>query len=238
MERPQTPRVPVVVVDVPARTVFPRAFFQPPAIPPQLHAQLPGNPCLRTQLPWPTSPAVTTCWASPSMPRATRSSSAIPTLPACGSPKSPATTANCHSSQSPNTAGVAALDLLRHLGMSDRGIEMEIHKKMPFGSGLGSSAASAVAGAFAVNCLIGEPLTKQQLLPFAMAGEASADGAWHADNVGPESVRRDRVHPVERRTGRGIDPRPGKPVGGGCAPGHRDSHQGGARRSCPRKSRW
>lgn len=84
-----------------------------------------------------------------------------------------------------NTAGVAALDLLRHLGMTDRGIEMEIHKKMPFGSGLGSSAASAVAGAYAVNKLIGEPLSKQQLLPFAMTGEASADGAYHADNVGP-----------------------------------------------------
>lgn len=84
-----------------------------------------------------------------------------------------------------NTAGVAALDLLKHLGMLDLGIEMEIHKKMPFGSGLGSSAASAVGGAYAVNCLIGEPLTKKQLLPFAMTGEASADGAWHADNVGP-----------------------------------------------------
>lgn len=84
-----------------------------------------------------------------------------------------------------NTAGVAAMDLLRHLGMTDRGVEMEIHKKMPFGSGLGSSAASAVAGAYAVNKLIGEPLSKQQLLPFAMAGEASADGAWHADNVAP-----------------------------------------------------
>jgi len=84
-----------------------------------------------------------------------------------------------------NTAGVAAGDLLRHLGMLDRGVEMEIHKKMPFGSGLGSSAASAVAGAYAVNHLIGEPLTKKQLLPFAMAGESSADGAWHADNVAP-----------------------------------------------------
>lgn len=84
-----------------------------------------------------------------------------------------------------NTAGVAALDLLHHLGMTDRGIELEIHKRMPFGSGLGSSAASAVAGAYAVNKLIGEPLSKKQLLPFAMAGEASADGAWHADNVGP-----------------------------------------------------
>ena len=84
-----------------------------------------------------------------------------------------------------NTAGVAALDLLKHLGMMDRGIEMEIHKKMPFGSGLGSSAASAVAGAYAVNKLIGEPLSRKQLLPFTMAGEAFADGAWHADNVGP-----------------------------------------------------
>lgn len=84
-----------------------------------------------------------------------------------------------------NTAGVAALDLLRHLGMSDTGIELEIHKKMPFGSGLGSSAASSVAGVYAVNKLIGEPLSKKQLLPFAMQGEVSADGAWHADNVGP-----------------------------------------------------
>lgn len=84
-----------------------------------------------------------------------------------------------------NTAGVAALDLLNHLGKSELGIEMEIHKRMPFGSGLGSSAASAVAGTFAVNALIGSPLSKKQLLPFAMTGEASADGAWHADNVGP-----------------------------------------------------
>ena len=84
-----------------------------------------------------------------------------------------------------NTAGVSAQDLLRYLGKSDLGIEMEIHKKMPFGSGLGSSAASAVAGVYAVNVLLGEPLTKKQLLPFAMTGEASADGAYHADNVGP-----------------------------------------------------
>ena len=44
-----------------------------------------------------------------------------------------------------NTAGVAAMDLLKHLGMLDLGIELEIRKKMPFGSGLGSSAASAVS---------------------------------------------------------------------------------------------
>ncbi len=84
-----------------------------------------------------------------------------------------------------NTAGVAAHALLRHLGKSEVGIEMEIHKKMPFGSGLGSSAASAVGGAFVINRLLGDPLTRRQLLPFVVAGEAAADGAWHADNVGP-----------------------------------------------------
>lgn len=84
-----------------------------------------------------------------------------------------------------NTAGFAALSLLSELGMNDLGIEMEIHKKMPFGSGLGSSAASAAAGVFAVNELLGQPLDKPSLLPFAVAGEQIADGAYHADNVGP-----------------------------------------------------
>ncbi|MFM8903859.1 MAG: homoserine kinase, partial [Verrucomicrobiota bacterium] len=56
---------------------------------------------------------------------------------------------------------------------------------MPFGSGLGSSAASAVCGAFVINHLLGSPLSRRQLLPFVVAGEAAADGAWHADNVAP-----------------------------------------------------
>lgn len=84
-----------------------------------------------------------------------------------------------------NTAGYAALKLLEHLGETERGIEMEIHKKMPFGSGLGSSAASAVAGVMAVNELLGCPLKKRELLPFAVLGEQIADGAYHADNVAP-----------------------------------------------------
>ena len=84
-----------------------------------------------------------------------------------------------------NTAGYAALQLLKSLGKEDLGIEMEIHKKMPFGSGLGSSAASAAAGVFAVNELLGQPLNKQELLRFAVEGEQIADGAFHADNVGP-----------------------------------------------------
>ena len=83
-----------------------------------------------------------------------------------------------------NTAGFAAKQLLLHLAET-RGIELEIHKKMPFGSGLGSSAASAVGGVVAVNALLGQPLSRQELLPFAVLGEQIADGAYHADNVAP-----------------------------------------------------
>ena len=84
-----------------------------------------------------------------------------------------------------NTAGVAAYELLKHLGETDRGIEMEIHKKMPFASGLGSSAASAAAAVMAINEILRRPLEKRALLPFAVLGEQAADGAFHADNVGP-----------------------------------------------------
>ncbi len=84
-----------------------------------------------------------------------------------------------------NTAGVAALRLLEHLGETGRGIALEIHKKMPFGSGLGSSAASAAAAVMVVNELLRRPLSKRDLLPFAVEGEQAADGAWHADNVAP-----------------------------------------------------
>ncbi|MCI4670522.1 MAG: homoserine kinase [Bacteroidia bacterium] len=84
-----------------------------------------------------------------------------------------------------NTAGVAAKALMEDLGVV-RGIEMEIHKGIPIGSGMGSSACSAVAGAFAVNELMGKPLKKKELLPYALKGEAIASGgAIHADNVGP-----------------------------------------------------
>ncbi|MBB4078777.1 homoserine kinase [Lewinella aquimaris] len=84
-----------------------------------------------------------------------------------------------------NTAGMAALRLLQHLGEEGRGIELEIHKKMPFGSGLGSSAASAAGATVAVNELLGAPLTRESLLYFTVLGEEVADGSFHADNVAP-----------------------------------------------------
>jgi homoserine kinase len=83
-----------------------------------------------------------------------------------------------------NTAGVAAISLLKSLDISDNsGIELELFKNMPLGSGLGSSAASAVAAVVAVNHLLGEPYTKKELLPFAVAGEYVSCGASHADNA-------------------------------------------------------
>ncbi len=87
-----------------------------------------------------------------------------------------------------NTAGYSAQRLLEHLGEEKRGIDMEIHKKMPFGSGLGSSAASAVAGVMAINELLKRPLEKRELLHFAVLGEQLADGAYHADNVAPSLI--------------------------------------------------
>jgi homoserine kinase len=84
-----------------------------------------------------------------------------------------------------NTAGYAALRLLAFLGKSNLGIYIDIHKKMPFGSGMGSSAASAAGAVHAINLLLGQPLKKIELLKFAVEGEQIADGAYHADNVAP-----------------------------------------------------
>jgi len=83
-----------------------------------------------------------------------------------------------------NTAGVAVLALLEHLEES-QGVDIELHKRMPLGSGLGSSAASSVAALYATNQLLGGPLKKEEMLPFAMKAEASACGSPHADNVAP-----------------------------------------------------
>lgn len=83
-----------------------------------------------------------------------------------------------------NTVGVAIAKYLKHINYK-QGLEISLNKKMPLGSGLGSSAASAVAGVFAVNQLLGMPMTQEELLPFAMEGERMACGSAHADNVAP-----------------------------------------------------
>jgi homoserine kinase len=84
-----------------------------------------------------------------------------------------------------NTVSAIAKQYLAHIGRPDVGVEIELHKKMPIGSGLGSSSASTVAGLFAINALFDSPLTNMELVPFAMKGEELACGYGHADNVAP-----------------------------------------------------
>ena len=81
-----------------------------------------------------------------------------------------------------NTAGLAALSVWRFLvekhGVdSDIGIELEIRKKIPVDSGLGSNEALAVAGGMAVNEFFGGLLTKRELLPLLAAAEYGVLGA-------------------------------------------------------------
>ncbi len=82
-----------------------------------------------------------------------------------------------------NTASVAADALLKQID-ADCGVLLTLVKGLPLASGLGSSAASAVAAAVAVNALFGEPLAREDLLPACLEGEAAVSG-YHADNVAP-----------------------------------------------------
>ncbi|WP_316804612.1 homoserine kinase [Pedobacter nototheniae] len=84
-----------------------------------------------------------------------------------------------------NTVSASVQHYLKHINRLDIGVEIELHKKMPIGSGLGSSSASTVAGLFAINKLMGDLLTPAELVPFAMKGEELACGYGHADNVAP-----------------------------------------------------
>jgi homoserine kinase len=84
-----------------------------------------------------------------------------------------------------NTVSASVQHYLNYIGKSDFGLDIELHKKMPIGSGLGSSSASTVAGLFAVNTLFDDLLSNKELVPFAMKGEELACGYGHADNVAP-----------------------------------------------------
>lgn len=83
-----------------------------------------------------------------------------------------------------NTAGMAVQSLWQQL-RPDFGVELSIDKGIPRGSGLGGSAASAVAAVVAANELLEAPLAREALLPHAVAGESVASGSPHADNAAP-----------------------------------------------------
>ena len=83
-----------------------------------------------------------------------------------------------------NTAGMAVAAMAEALDL-DFGFELTIEKGIPLGSGLGGSAASAVAAVFAANALLDDPVDPLRLLRFAMRGEMVASGTAHIDNIAP-----------------------------------------------------
>ncbi|RZJ51002.1 MAG: homoserine kinase [Chryseobacterium sp.] len=85
---------------------------------------------------------------------------------------------------SKNVAGVVLMKIQEHLNLKN-GFEVIINKKIKPGSGLGSSAASAAGAAVGANELLGNILTKEELVHFAMFGEELASGVKHADNIAP-----------------------------------------------------
>ncbi|UKB80449.1 homoserine kinase [Chryseobacterium sp. MEBOG07] len=83
-----------------------------------------------------------------------------------------------------NVAGVVLLKIQEYFNLKN-GFEVIIHKHIKPGSGLGSSAASAAGAALGANLLLGNKLSKDEMIHFAMFGEELASGVRHADNIAP-----------------------------------------------------
>lgn len=85
---------------------------------------------------------------------------------------------------SQNVAGVVLQNIQKHFQLT-QGFEVTIRKHIKPGSGLGSSAASAAGAAFGANILLGNSLSDEEMIHFAMFGEELASGVRHADNIAP-----------------------------------------------------
>src|SRR3984957_3057258 len=83
-----------------------------------------------------------------------------------------------------NTAG-RALQVMQGALKLEHGFEVEVDKGIPLASGMGGSAASAVAAVVAGNALLERPVPPLRLLKFAMEGEIVASGSAHVDNIAP-----------------------------------------------------
>jgi len=81
-----------------------------------------------------------------------------------------------------NTGSLAIIHMLEELGINE-GIQITIEKKMPIGSGLGSSGASAAACVYGVNRLLNLGLGENEMVDIARKGEVASGGSPHADNV-------------------------------------------------------
>ena len=93
----------------------------------------------------------------------------------------------CDSLSSDPEQNVVGAVLKAMTAASDKptGFRVHIEKGIMPGSGIGSSAASSAAAAFAGNLLLDNIFSVDELVRFAMEGERLASGAPHADNVAP-----------------------------------------------------
>jgi len=103
-----------------------------------------------------------------------------------------------------HTSAIAATEVLRCAGATDVGVSLTVTKGLALSGGQGGSAASAVAGAVAVNELLGGPLDERDLLRACLVAESAVAGR-HLDNVAPcllggcvliESVETCTVHRI------------------------------------------
>jgi homoserine kinase len=78
----------------------------------------------------------------------------------------------------------ALLAMLGDHGVDD-GVRVDVHKGIPLGSGMGGSAASAVAAVVAADAHWGLGLSPDRLLAYAMLGEMVTSNSAHADNAAP-----------------------------------------------------
>lgn len=83
-----------------------------------------------------------------------------------------------------NVATVALRSFCRAIGY-EGGFLVRIEKNFTPGSGLGSSASSAVGAVFAANELLDAGFSRTELIQYALDGEILASGNRHADNVAP-----------------------------------------------------
>lgn len=86
-----------------------------------------------------------------------------------------------------HSSAIAAGEVLRRCGKPGIGISLKVEKKLPLAGGQGGSAASAIAGALAVNTLIGSPLSDDDLLKAALVAEERVAGR-HLDNLAPALI--------------------------------------------------